>query len=159
MRMPGMLICAAVVLCCEACPERTQLAVGDGPAVVVVDPDEMLGSALAEHEPNNNPASAQSIDVDRWVAAQHATANDEDWFQVGFTEAAVVRAVVAVKGVADVALRVFDADRQLVLVNGGGAGAGELLPNLFVEPGVYRFCCHPGAFRSSVETRKEEGLC
>ena len=144
------------------CRERRKpiaIAGDAGPAVVVVDPTpHKLAAALPqvplvdEKEPDDDLAHAQPLEPQKGIkgtlAAAHVVkgkpASDVDVYV--FTEmgaggdggARFHEARITLAGVAgvDLVLTALDGDgKKLAVANEGGAGEGEILPNLAVEPG------------------------
>ena len=151
-----------LVLALSGCPERRKpIAIhGDaGPAVVVVEPSALRPQSLLaqvvlvdEKEPDDDVAHAQPLEPGKGIkgtlAAAHLVkgkpASDEDFYS--WTEggsgsdggASFHEARVTLGGVAgvDLILEALDGDgKRLVVANEGGAGEGEVIANLAVDPG------------------------
>ena len=118
----------AVVVALTACPERSQ------PDAGIPDAGPQL---LAEQEPNDRPEQALVLagpsTVNASLAADPAKA-DEDWYLLDLPSAQVADLTVSGIPGGDVALEVYDVDRnRLVVVNSEGVGKPERLPNLGVR--------------------------
>jgi hypothetical protein len=96
---------------------------------------------LTEHEPNDRPEDALSLNDSAVVSAQLETnpsKPDEDWYLLAPSSPRTVD--LAVSGIpgADVALDVYDVDRnRLLTLNSEGVGKPERLPNLGVKGRLY----------------------
>jgi hypothetical protein len=140
----------AALLPCSSCScpgrGRKAVAVGDGPAVVVVEPD--AGNEIRpiiEKENNDQPQTAQSIEVDLWyqgsIGGRGGEKADVDYYRLVVAEDRQVLSVTlaGVVGV-DLALTALagpTGTTKIVTLNDNGAGGGETLANLSVNKGQY----------------------
>jgi len=96
---------------------------------------------LTEREPNDRPEDAQILNDSAVVSAQLETnpsKPDEDWYLLAPLGPRTVDLVVSGIPGADVALDVYDVDRnRLLTLNSEGLGKGERLPNLGVKSRLY----------------------
>ncbi len=121
-----VLICVLLATCSRE-PQAT-LDAGRAPA----------GPAqLTEREPNDRPEQAQVL-TDSCVVAASLSADpskpDEDWYLLAPTGPKTVDVTVSGVPGADVAIEVYDTDRnRLAVVNSEGEGKSERIPNLGVK--------------------------
>ncbi len=96
---------------------------------------------LTEREPNDRPEDAQILNDSAVVSAQLETnpsKPDEDWYLLAPLGPRTVDLVVSGIPGADVALDVYDVDRnRLLTLNSEGLGKAERLPNLGVKSRLY----------------------
>ena len=120
--LPALLL----LLCCTEAPR---------PAVQA-PPVDAGAPQLAEAEPNDTAGQALLLERDGEVAAALSVApgkQDVDWYVLAASSARVARVEVTGIPGADVAVELYDAaGTRRALVNGGGDGQPELLPNLGV---------------------------
>ncbi len=92
---------------------------------------------LTEQEPNDRPEQAQVISQSSIVSAglsANPSNPDEDWYLLAPPTPKVVDLTVSGIPGADVAIEIFDTDRnRLVAVNSEGEGKPERIPNLGVK--------------------------
>ncbi|HXN40229.1 MAG TPA: ABC transporter substrate-binding protein, partial [Myxococcaceae bacterium] len=96
---------------------------------------------LTEQEPNDRPEDALSLTDSAVVSAQLETnpsKPDEDWYLLAPSSPRTVDLTVSGIPGADVALDVYDVDRnRLLTLNSEGIGKPERLPNLGVKSRLY----------------------
>lgn len=96
---------------------------------------------VAEKEPNDRPDIAQPISESTIVSASLAanpSKPDEDWYLLQASSPKTVDLTVSGIPGADVAIEVYDSDRNRVLaVNGEGEGKPERIPNLGVKDKLF----------------------
>ncbi len=115
-----------------------------GPAVVVVDPDELVrASAAPEQEPNDERRQAQELELEKPVGGTLSArtkdgGRDQDWYRIPVEVNRILEASLSGIAAADLVLEAFSAEgKRLVKVNNHGEGGGEALVNLAVGPGRY----------------------
>jgi hypothetical protein len=129
----------SLVVC--GCPEKKEEQPAEG------QPDAgsgkpVLGEVL-EVEPNEKTDQAQEIKAGCIVTAKLEAAPGEkkrasDWYKIAPAGKQVVRITVSGIAAEDLNFACLDADKNdLMTVDSGGKGAGEIFPNLTVEREVY----------------------
>ena len=140
-------------LALAGCPQRTRLPPsGDAgaPKVVVVQRPRPVGTGarppahvavVDELEPNDDAGHAQPLEWPKGIAGSllgQAGKADEDWLQwvVGGEVPATARLEATPSPELDLSVELVGGDGQrLFVLNDGGPGAAEVVPNLAVAPG------------------------
>ncbi|MCA9665409.1 MAG: PPC domain-containing protein [Myxococcales bacterium] len=126
---------------CRCGARRRAPRAGSGPAVVIVDPDDVARKpTVDEVEPNDEVGKAQALPNDHEVGGALASASDVDVYKVTIKKAGILRATVSGVSGVDLVLEALSAEgKRLARVDNSGEGGGEILVNFAVAPGEHFF--------------------